>query len=160
MRKVKLALHLLILISIKVSHSYVFDSKHAVTLNPRLQDASSAFGYSLDFAKDNKGQAWLLVGAPKALDSGNERGGSVNACRLGSSSFSSSASRIQCSERPANLQSAKPGAIFGDQLLGVTVVTADSTFGEVQFCPQTLHAYFSVIGSSCNTADTVETVSP
>lgn len=95
--------------------SYVFDLNHSVTVeSSNAGEKMSCFGYALDFAKDNRGQPWLMVGAPKA-----NIGGAIFACKLDNLS----GSRLQCRESQANFQTAT-NAIFDDQLLGVTVVTA------------------------------------
>ena len=67
-----------------------------------------------------------MVGAPKALDDTNFKSGTVNACNL----ENLQTSKIQCNELQTNMQNTNPDEAFEDQLLGVTVETAKSKYGQ------------------------------
>ena len=80
-----------------------------------------AFGYSMDFIQDNFGTPWLFVGAPKDYDANlRNKSGTVNACPL-----NDLRGDLKCSVRFPQLQNANENEIFDDQLLGVTVTTAE-----------------------------------
>ena len=83
-----------------------------------------SFYYSLFiiYFSDSAGKPWLLVGAPKGVDSANIKGGTVNACNLDNLQTS----KIQCNELQTNIKNANPNEIFVDQLLGVTLETSKS----------------------------------
>ena len=75
----------------------------------------------MDFIQDNFGTPWLFVGAPKDYDSNlQNKSGTVNACPL-----NDLRGDLKCSVRFPQLQNANENEIFDDQLLGVTVTTAE-----------------------------------
>ena len=74
----------------------------------------------MDFIQDNSGKSWLFVGAPKDFDSNlRNKSGTVNACPL-----NDLRSDLKCSVRFPELRNANENEIFDDQLLGVSVTTA------------------------------------
>ena len=78
--------------------SSVFDFKHAQVISSASYSPNHCFGYALDFAKDNKGQPWIVVGAPKDSYLNTEESGTIQACSLDSTN------NIQCKLRyPNNL---------------------------------------------------------
>ena len=88
---------------------------------PRKYVRSRYFLFIIYFS-DSAGKPWLLVGAPKGVESENIKGGTVNACNLDNLQTS----KIQCNELQTNIKNANPNEIFVDQLLGVTLETSKS----------------------------------
>ena len=101
--------------------SAVFDLKFAQVIQAAASDSNekNCFGYALDFTEDNKGQPWLIVGAPK--DSTNIKdSGSIQACSL-----NSNYDNIKCKKEYHDLDP-NSNEIYQGQMLGINVQSVEN----------------------------------
>jgi hypothetical protein len=131
----KIMKQILLLISfsklVLITRGYVYDLDHSEVLSSPSSFPKSFFGYSLDFTRDYNQVPWLMVGAPKDVNTllnPQNPSGSLNACNVDLSRFGS---KSHCSPRPPNL-SASGTEIYDDQLLGVVVSTVQTSNSEVR----------------------------